>query len=110
MSYLTRAGVQVSLNSKLFTKTLFFFFLERGRRGGGPFLRDACGQGSKLSYKSSVAIILWLFREPQQLVMGARSWMEPMIPYSTLALLVLGTTRSSASLSYPFLYSPWYLV
>ena len=67
-------------------------------------------KGSKLSYKSFAAITFWLFREPQQLVMGARSWMEPMIPYSTSALLMLGTTHSSASLSYPFLYSPWYLI
>jgi hypothetical protein len=42
--------------------------------------------------------------------MGARSWKEPLIPYSTSALLVLGRTYSLASLSFPFLYSSRYLI
>jgi hypothetical protein len=30
-------GVQVSLNNKLFTKTLFFFFFGKGETGWGTF-------------------------------------------------------------------------
>jgi hypothetical protein len=52
--------------NKLFTKTPIFFFSERGRRGGGPLVRDPWGQGS------SAAIIYWLFKRVQQHLMSAR--------------------------------------